>query len=69
MAATVSMTPQVAVPDPTLADPVQKAQIQQYYGVSLDRADKQVVAFIVDSSKRAGNQAFREGRHAGIELT
>ena len=51
--------------DPTVADPVQKAQIQQYYGISLDHADKEALAFIVDRSRHAGNQAFKDKRYAG----
>ena len=53
------------VADPTLADPVQKAQIQQYLGISLDHADRGAVAFVVEKSKQAGSQAFREKRYAG----
>ena len=60
---------QMTALDSTVVDPLQKAQIQQYLGISLEQADKGAVAFIVDRSRHAGNQAFKEKRYAGTCCT
>lgn len=52
--------------DPTIVDPVQRAQIENYIGVSLSDADPAAIKFVVDQSKVAGKQAFIQKKYNGM---
>lgn len=54
------------VKDPTVCDTEQLKSIEQYAGVSLKDADPSAIKFIVDQSKRAGNDAFKQKKYKGI---
>lgn len=46
-------------------DPVVKAHIQHQLGFSFEQADPAAVAFVIDRSRHAGNQAFKDKRYTG----
>lgn len=51
--------------DPTVAREAELRDIERFHGISLRDTPPKVVQFVVDQSKSAGNQAFREGRFKG----
>lgn len=51
--------------DPTVATPEQLAAIQAALGVSLADTDPAVLSHIVERSRLAGNEAFRQRRYRG----
>ncbi|KAK9863942.1 hypothetical protein WJX84_003683 [Apatococcus fuscideae] len=54
----------VATPhDPTLCSPDLRSEIESYYGVQIEQADPAQLKHVVDSSKSAGNKAFKEKRY------
>jgi len=55
----------VDIIDPTVVTEAQLRDIERFHGISLRNTPPDAVQFIVDQSKSAGNQAFREGRFEG----
>lgn len=53
--------------DPTVCAPAEKAGIEAYIGVSLKDADQEAIRFVVDRSKQAGNDAFRQKNYKGAQ--
>jgi hypothetical protein len=51
--------------DPTVCSAVERAQIEHYYGVSMNDTAPEVLQFVVERSKQAGNQAFKHRNYAG----
>lgn len=51
--------------DPTVCDPVSRAKIQAHYGVDLNDVDPRTLEFVVEQSRRAGNQAFKARQYKG----
>jgi hypothetical protein len=60
------MGPQpLPVEDPTVCNPAELAQIQAHFGISLKDTNPEVIRHIVDRSKQAGNDAFRQRNYKG----
>ena len=55
--------------DPTVADPIQRALIEQQIGFSLRDADPAALRFVVDRSREAGNAAFRDKDFKGVQIS
>ena len=51
--------------DPTVCSPAERKLIESHYGVSLSDAPSELLQFVVDRSKQAGNQAFKSKDYAG----
>lgn len=51
--------------DRTVCDALSRAKIEDYYNFSIKDADPKALRFVVDQSKRAGNEAFRQGQYQG----
>lgn len=54
-----------AVVDQTVCDALSRAKIEDYYDIKLKDADPKALSFVVDQSKKAGNEAFRGGQYKG----
>lgn len=59
----------VDISDPTVASEDQLQEIEKFHGVSLRDTPTELLQFVVDQSKSAGNQAFRENRYQGELIT
>lgn len=59
----------VDISDPTVASESQLQEIERFHGVSLRDTPTELLQFVVDQSKSAGNQAFRENRYQGELIT
>jgi stress-induced-phosphoprotein 1 len=57
-----------AARDPTVCDAAEKAQIECYTGVSLRDAQPEALRFVIERSKQAGNEAFRQKNYKGAPL-
>jgi hypothetical protein len=53
--------------DPTVCDPVDLARLQAHYGVNLEDFDPQMLRHLVDRSRHAGNEAFKDKSYKGEE--
>ena len=59
------MGPPLPVEDPTVCNPAELAQIQAQFGISLKDTNPEVIRHIVDRSKQAGNDAFKQRNYKG----
>ena len=55
----------VATPHDPTPSPDLRSEIESYYGVQIEQADPAQLKHVVDSSKSAGNKAFKEKRYRG----
>lgn len=51
--------------DLTVISPSQRAEVEAFSGISLRDADPEAIRFIVEKSKKAGNEAFKAKRYEG----
>jgi hypothetical protein len=51
--------------DPTVVDPATRAAIVNYIGTDIREADPGLLQFVVDSSRKAGNKAFKARNYKG----
>ncbi len=59
----------VDITDPTVASETQLKDIERFHGASLHETPTELLQFVVDQSKTAGNQAFRDKRYQGEPIT
>ena len=55
----------VEVTDPTVATESQLRDMERCHGISLQDTSPEMLQFVVDQSRIAGNQAFRERHYKG----
>ena len=55
----------VASPGPSVLDPIERTKMEAFVGATLRDAKPEVLQMVINTSKNAGNAAFKEKRYAG----
>ncbi len=51
--------------DPTVCDPAELEKIEEHFGFRIKDASPEMLQFIVERSKQAGNSAFKQKNYKG----